>query len=99
MLGLILLMRAYELVLILKNSLSETERKKVLEKIKEVLKDIKIVKEEQLGQKPLSYKIKKETSGYFVRLLMEAKELIPQDLEKKILANENILRHLLLRNK
>lgn len=99
MLGLILLMRAYELVLILKNSLSETERKKVLEKIKEVLKDIKVIKEEQLGQKPLSYKIKKETSGYFVRLLMEAKELIPQDLEKKILANENILRHLLLRNK
>ncbi len=92
-------MRIYELVLVLKTSLSDSQRKKTLDTIKGWLKDLKIVKEEQIGQKLLSYKIKKEDNGHFVRLLMEAKEIIPEDLEKKLLGEENILRHLLLRNK
>ncbi len=99
MLGLCLIMRVYELVLILKSSLSDAQKKKTLDTVKDWIKELKIVKEEQIGQKLLSYKIKKEDNGYFVRLLMEAKEIIPQDLEKRLLGEENILRHLLLRNK
>jgi ribosomal protein S6 len=45
------------------------------------------------------YKIKKELNGHFMHLVMEAKELVPSDIEKKLLASEDVLRHLLLRSK
>lgn len=92
-------MRAYELVLVLKTSLSEANRKKLLEAVKELLKDAKIIKEDSLGQKPLSYSIKKELAGFYVDISFEIKEDMPKDFEKKLLVNENILRHLLLRVK
>ena len=55
-------MRAYELVLVLRTSLSESQQKKILDSIKSLLKGVKTVKENVLGQKPLSYPIKKETA-------------------------------------
>lgn len=91
-------MRLYELVMILKSSLSEKEREKLLETIKGWLKDVKIIKEESLGQKPLAYKIKRELSGVYHKIEMEA-ENIPADFEKRLNTSENILRHLLLRKK
>ncbi|MDO8657771.1 MAG: 30S ribosomal protein S6 [Candidatus Levybacteria bacterium] len=92
-------MRAYELVLVIKSSLSEAQRKKLLDSIKLWLKDLKIAKEDDWGQKTLSYKIKKETSGYFAVLHLEGENPVVQDLEKRILGQENVLRHLLIRTK
>jgi small subunit ribosomal protein S6 len=91
-------MRAYELVLVLKTSLSESQQKKVLESIKSLLKGVKTVKENIMGQKPLAYPIKKEMAGVYIDWTFEM-ETIPQDLEKKLLVNENVLRHLLIRRK
>ncbi|MCL5113624.1 MAG: 30S ribosomal protein S6 [Patescibacteria group bacterium] len=90
-------MRAYELVLVLKTSLNEANRKKLLESVKSLLKDAKNIKEDEWGQKPLAYSIKKEIAGFYVDMAFEQEAEIPKDLEKKILANENVLRHLLLR--
>ena len=59
-------MRAYELVLVLKTSLSEANRKKLLETIKSFLPELKIVKEDEWGQKPLAYSIKKELAGHYL---------------------------------
>lgn len=92
-------MRTYELVMVLRSTLSETQRKKLVETIKGWLGDTKIEKEDEWGQKPLSYPIKKEVSGFYLDFLVEASEGIPSDLEKRLLGNENILRHLLLRRK
>lgn len=92
-------MRAYELVLVLRSSLSEAQRKKLVETIKGWLGDGRIEKEDEWGQKPLSYPIKKEVSGFYLDLLVEVNESIPSDLEKRLLGNENILRHLLIRRK
>ncbi|MBI2031853.1 MAG: 30S ribosomal protein S6 [Candidatus Levybacteria bacterium] len=89
-------MRAYELILVLKTSLSEPNRKKVIEAIKALL-DAKIIKEQNWGQKPLSYSIKKEVAGFYVDITFELKSEMPKDFEKKLTLNENILRHLLLR--
>jgi ribosomal protein S6 len=91
-------MRSYELILIAKTSLTEALRKKLITGVKALLKDLKIVKENEVGQKALAYKIKKETSGFYFDFVLEG-ETIPSDFEKKLLENENILRHLLLRNK
>lgn len=99
-------MRLYELVLVLKTSLSEAERKKTLSVIKELLKDLKITKEEEWGQKPLAYKIKKEAAGVYHLLALETAStgsgqaaVIPADFEQRLLRNENVLRHLLVRIK
>ena len=92
-------MRAYELVLVLKTSLSDANRKKLLEAIKSFLPELKIVKEDEWGQKPLAYSIKKEIAGYYLNWLFELKGELPKDFEKKLIINDNILRHLLLRKK
>jgi ribosomal protein S6 len=90
-------MRNYQLVLVLKASLSEVQRKKLLETIKSWLKDVKVAKEEEWGQKPLSYSIKREASGFYLNYQLEAKDSFPLDFEKKLVAQDDVLRHLLLR--
>lgn len=91
-------MRLYELIVVLKSSLSESQRKKLVDSVKELLKEAKITKHEEWGQKVLSYPIKKETAGVFHFLTVEA-ENVPKDLERRILATEGVIRHLLIRKK
>ena len=91
-------MRSYELVLVLRSSLSETQQKKILDSIKSLLKPVKTVKENVLGQKTLSYPIKKETAGIYLDWNFDT-ESIPSDFGKKIFENEDVLRHLLIRKK
>lgn len=89
-------MRSYELVLVLKSDLAEADKKKVLENVKSYLTNLKISKQEEWGVKDLSYQIKKQKEGLYVKLELEG-ENIPLDLEKKLITSDNILRHLLLR--
>lgn len=91
-------MRTYELILIGKGSMSDALRKKLLTSVKSFLRDLKITKENEVGQKTLAYKIKRETTGFYWDFALEG-ESIPSDFEKKLLENDNILRHLLLRTK
>ena len=104
-------MRTYELVLVLRSSLKEADRKKMLETIKDWLGKVKIAKEEDLGQKALAYPIKKEDSGHYFILHLESEDEVvsasakhvkggvPDDLEQRILRHDSVLRHLLLRTK
>lgn len=91
-------MRTYELVLILRPNLTDAVKKKLLDTIKGWLKEGKIEKEEEWGVKELQFRIKKETSGLFSVLNLSIKS-IPMDFEKKLLEQENVIRHLLIRNK
>ena len=63
-----------------------------------MLKDLKIVKENEIGSKPLAYKIKREVNGFYSGFILEG-ETFPQSLDKKLLENDDILRHLVLRTK
>ncbi|MBU3979182.1 30S ribosomal protein S6 [Patescibacteria group bacterium] len=96
-------MRSYDLVVVLRPSLKDMERKKLIDGIKTWLKGMKIAKEEEWGQKPLAYTIKKEAAGYYILLKLEtdpsSPETIPAGFEQKLLINDSILRHLLLRTK
>jgi ribosomal protein S6 len=91
-------MRSYELILVVKTSLTDTLRKKLVTSVRNLLKDLKITKENEVGQKTLAYKIKKETNGFYFDFTLEG-ETVPADFEKKLLENDDILRHLLLRTK
>ena len=89
-------MKTYQLVLVLKTSLTEANRKKFIETVKGWLGSTKIAKEEEWGEKTLAYDIKHEKTGFYLNYLLESDSL-PADLEKKLFANENVLRHLVLK--
>ena len=91
-------MRSYELILVVKTSLTDVLRKKLITEVKTLLKDLKIVKENEVGQKALAYKIKRETNGFYFDFVLEG-EAVPANFDKKLLENDNVLRYLLLRNK
>jgi small subunit ribosomal protein S6 len=89
-------MKTYQLVLVLKTSLTEANRKKFLETVKGWFGKAKITKEEEWGEKVLAYEIQHEKSGFYLNYLLEA-DVLPTDLEKKLAVNENVLRHLVIR--
>ncbi len=91
-------MRTYELVVVVKTSVKEDDRKKLLEQIKGWLGKVKVTKEEAWGQKALAYPIKKEDTGHYFQLFLES-ETFPTDFETRLIQNNSILRHLLLRTK
>lgn len=98
MLGLDNDMRSYELVLVLKPSLSAVSRKKIVDTVTDWLKKLKVAKKEEIGERPLSYRIKKENSGFYLDLKVEG-DIIPSDFEKRLFNTEDVLRHLLVRVK
>jgi small subunit ribosomal protein S6 len=92
-------MRLYEVVLVLRPSLAESERKKIISTVKEWLKDLKVTNEEDWGQKPLAYRIKREIAGFYHMMQLEGEKGIEPGFEKRLLANDGVLRHLVLRKK
>lgn len=91
-------MRTYELVLVLKSDLKDTDRKKLTDLVKTWLKSVKVTKEDDWGKKSLAYPIKHEVSGYYLDYILEG-DTFPTDFEKRLMTQENMLRHLLLRSK
>lgn len=92
-------MRLYDLVVVMKPTLSEAQRKKFLDSVKDFLKGVKVVKEEDMGQKPLAYKIKHEVAGVYHLFKLETENAVTPGVEKRLLNDENVLRHLLIRTK
>lgn len=92
-------MRQYELVLVIKPSVTEKDRTALLKEVKDLLKDVKIAKEEDWGQKPLAYPIRHEVAGVYVKWDLETEATIPDGFEQTLIRNENILRHIVIRTK
>ncbi len=87
-------MRKYQLALVTKAS--DSVKKKVLDGVKEALKDAKIEKQEDLGEKDLAYPLKKETKGAYSNFLFDT-EALPVGFEKRLYADENVLRFMLIK--
>jgi len=92
-------MRKYDLVVVLRPSLKDADRKKFIEGMKKMLVDMTVATEEEWGQKPLAYTIKKEAAGYYYLLKLETEKTVPMGFEQKLVTNDDVLRHLLLRTK
>lgn len=92
-------MRVYEIVLVLQPSLKDAERSNLVKKIKEWLQGFTFSKEDEWGQKALAYQIKKQVAGFFLDWEGETEGSIPVDFEKRLMTNENVLRHLVIRKK
>lgn len=93
-------MRVYDLVLVLRPTLGVEERKNTLETVKKWLGKA-TVEIEDLSKKTLAYPIKKEREGLYILLKVNYSNgsALPADIERRLLTDESILRHLLVRGK
>ena len=92
-------MREYELLVLGKGTLSESEQKNLTADIEKTISEGKgtVEKLEDWGKRDLAYEIRKQKEGYYTLFHFVAPEDFPKKLEKKLSINENILRYLLSR--
>src|SRR3972149_1873080 len=87
-------MKQYEITLITKE---ETKENPVVKEIEGL--GGKVLSTNTLGQKQFAYKIKKETSGFYLTLTFEMAPEKVLELNRKISLNEDILRYIIITHK
>ena len=92
-------MRRYELAVVLEGKVTAAKKKKLEETIEKMVSGVKgkVGKVEDWGEKDLTYKIGKSTTGnyLFFPLELDTKEVL--ELDTKLKTEKDILRHLLIR--
>ena len=90
-------MKKYQLVMVLAPDLKKDQKDKLFGDVKKIMGEVSSDKVGSLGEKKLSYPIKKERRGEFAVLSFEA-DNVAADFNKRIGMKEEVLRHLLVRN-
>ena len=92
-------MNKYEIMFIVKATMEEAQVKEVANNMKKIIEDLKgkVVSFKEMGERKLAYAIKKEISGYYFVMTIEATKEVVKEFDRKALLNENILRHLVIR--
>lgn len=91
-------MKNYEIMFIIRPTLSEDEVKKVSKDFSNIITNngSKITKEENMGQRELAYEIKDFKSGYYFVFEVEAKDdKAIKEFDRLALINNDIVRHLI----
>lgn len=93
-------MRTYEIMFIVKPTLSEEDVKKVFENFSNTLTSngAKINEAKDLGQKELAYEIKKFKSGYYFLFEIESEDdKAVSEFDRLALISSDVIRHLVKR--
>ncbi len=90
-------MRNYKLIVVLKGDITKDKKQKMLENIQTWAGAVD-TKVSELGEKKLAYTIKREKKGDYVALNFNS-ENIAVDFEKRLINQDDILRHLMIRVK
>lgn len=92
-------MTKYEIMFIVKATMEEDKIKKVSEDLQKLLntKTSKVIEFKEMGRKKLAYPIKKEISGYYYVMTVEADKDSIHEFDRKVSINENVLRHLIIK--
>lgn len=91
-------MRNYEIMFIVRPTLSEDEIKKVVKNFENVIttNGAKVVETKELGQKEFAYEIKKLKSGYYFLFEIEANDdKAINEFDRLSLISNDIVRHLI----
>lgn len=91
-------MKNYEIMFIVRPTLSEEEIKKVAASFEKVLKDngASDIKVEELGQKELAYEIKDFKSGYYYLMTCSADDdKATKEFDRLALISNDVIRHLI----
>ena len=92
-------MDKYEIMFIVKTTLEESVVKSTVESLTSVITDMKgkVENSKDMGQRELAYPIKKEISGFYYVLTVEASHEAIAEFDRKARLNENILRHQIIK--
>lgn len=92
-------MTKYEIMFIVKATMEEEQIKKTAEDVQKLInnKKSKVIEFKEMGRKKLAYPIKKEVSGYYYVMTVEADHDTVAEFDRKVSINENILRHLIIK--
>jgi small subunit ribosomal protein S6 len=92
-------MNSYYLTLVIKSDLEEEKRKSLLGSMLKHLtgEDGKVVKEDLWGERAFSYKIKKQSKGFYAHFEIDAEAKSAKGLDKVLKLEEDILRYLLIK--
>lgn len=92
-------MDKYEIMFIVKNTIDDEANKKVADTLKDLITTDKgnIIEFKEMGKRKLAYPIKKELTGTYYVMNVEAKHETIKEFDRKVRLNENILRHLIIK--
>ena len=91
--------RQYELGFIIPSSVLEQDTRRVIDMVKEWVEDLggEVTDVDYWGRRRLAYPIEDYREGYYVFLLMDFPTDRLKELERRILLNDQIIRHLVVR--
>ena len=92
-------MNKYEIMFIVRTDISEEAQKNVVKTFEKVLTDMKakVVSNKDMGQKKLVYEINKQVRGNYYLFNVEASAAAVKEFDRKAKIDENILRHIVIR--
>ena len=92
-------MDKYEIMFIVKTTLEESVVKSTVESLTSIITDMKgkVENSKDILQRELAYPIKKEISGFYYVLTVEASHEAIAEFDRKARLNENILRHQIIK--
>lgn len=89
-------MKKYEIMFIVKPTLEEAQIKSAYEDMKKLLTDnnANILEEKEMGQKELAYEIKKNKTGYYFLLTVEAPKEAINEFTRIVNISDTVIRAL-----
>lgn len=89
----------YELIYIIDTVVAEEERKAIIERFNELIKQNngEVTKVDEWGKRRLAYAINDKMEGYYVLVNFSADSLLPKELERNLEINEQVMRYLITR--
>ena len=92
-------MTNYEIMFIVKTTMEADKIKATISNMKKIITDGKgkVVDAKDMGEKKLAYPIKKELTGYYYVLKVEANKDIIAEFDRRASIDETVLRHLIIK--
>ena len=92
-------MEKYEVMFIVKNTIEDDAVKAVADSLQGIITKGKgkIIEFKEMGKRKLAYPIKKELTGTYYVMTVEASHETIKEFDRKVLINENVLRHLIIK--
>ena len=92
-------MDRYEIMFIVRNTIEDEAVKKEADTLQSLITSDKgkIIEFKEMGKRKLAYPIKKELTGTYYVMTVEANHDTIKEFDRKVLINENILRHLIIK--
>jgi small subunit ribosomal protein S6 len=93
------MMEKYEVMFIVKNTIEDDAIKAVADSLQGIITKGKgkVIEFKEMGKRKLAYPIKKELTGTYFVMTVEANHETIKEFERKVLINENVLRHLVIK--